>query len=125
MEILSAANDSISLEELVMEPLVLMPKHTNVYTLALNSCHRAGFEPNVLQCARIETILSNVEIGACSSLLMKKVCNVFHSRNIKVVPIRPKVISRVVAAINTAANVKQSTIDLCEFLSNNYKSSRQ
>jgi DNA-binding transcriptional LysR family regulator len=112
-----AAKASVSPEQLAREPFMLMPKHTGVYQFALKLCHSAGFEPNVLQYARIETILSSVEIGTCSSLLMKQISNVFHSHDIKIVPIIPKVVSKIVATINPAVTVKKNTIELCEFLS--------
>lgn len=115
-----AGEDSVSLEQLAREPLMLMPKHTTICKLALKLCHSAGFEPNVLQCARIETILSSVEIGTCSSLLMKQISSVFRSNDIKIIPIKPNAISKIFAAVNTAVTVKKGAYELCEFLGNNY-----
>jgi DNA-binding transcriptional LysR family regulator len=110
-----AKQKAITPEMLKTEPLMLMPKYTSVYQLCMRLCKEHGFKPNVLSCARIETIISNVESGRCSALLMAKAQEVFRATSIKVIPLEPACVS-VIAAAYTETQKKQAVQTLADFL---------
>jgi DNA-binding transcriptional LysR family regulator len=107
---------SVTPEMLKAEPLMLMPKYTSVYQLCMRLCKEHGFKPNVLSCARIETIISNVESGRCSALLMTKTQEVFRSTSIKAISLEPACVSVVVAAYTEDHQKKQAVQTLADFL---------
>jgi len=89
----------VTLDMLRSETFMLMPKYTSIYRQCLELASRAGFSLSITSCARIETILSNIECGRCVSLLMKKAAGVFRSSLIRVVPLEPPCPSVVTAAV--------------------------
>jgi DNA-binding transcriptional LysR family regulator len=111
-----AKRKSLAPEMLRAEPLMLMPKHTSIYQLCMGLCKEHGFTPQVLSCARIETIISNVESGRCSALLMAKTQEVFRSTSIKVIPLEPACISIIAAAYTENHQKKQAVQTLASFL---------
>ncbi|GHT57206.1 LysR family transcriptional regulator [Spirochaetia bacterium] len=111
-----AENKTISLDLIAKEPLMLMPKYTFIYHLCIRLFREQATVPNVISCARIETILSNIESSRCSSLLMAKSVNMFRSAKIKVIPIEPPCISNIVAVCPVNAEPKKATERFIRFL---------
>lgn len=99
-----AAKESVDIRQLQRERLMLMPRYTEVCRLSSDACLANGFHPNIVQYARVETILSNVKSGRCVALLMEQALEVFRSEQIRVVPITPQINSAIVLAVpkNTA-----------------------
>ncbi|MHB9295226.1 putative HTH-type transcriptional regulator GltC [Pillotina sp. SPG140] len=113
-----AENKAINLDLIDNEPLMLMPKYTFIYWLCIKLCKEHNIKPNVISCARIETILSNVESSRCSSLLMAKTINVFSADNIKMIPLEPPYISNIVAVCPDNSEPKKATASFIRFLTN-------
>jgi DNA-binding transcriptional LysR family regulator len=111
-----AENKTISLDLVDKEPLMLMPKYTFIYRLCIRLFKEHATVPNIISCARIETILSNVESSRCSSLLMAKTVNTFRPDRIKVIPIEPAYISSIVAVCPDNAEPKKVTERFIRFL---------
>lgn len=66
-------SQSLNLEKLANEPLLLLSKDTFMYSLCTNECHKAGFEPNVVFTGhRGENIVDLVSREMGIALLMKK-----------------------------------------------------
>ncbi len=95
-----ADRKSISAGDLDASPLMLMPRQTVVCRLALSFFSESGCHPNILQHARIETVIGAVGAGKCGALLMRRVDQVFHTEEIRSIPLRPAVKSRIVAAFS-------------------------
>jgi DNA-binding transcriptional LysR family regulator len=104
-----SSKEKVKLDTLADEPLMFMPDYTFVYQLSLQACKVGDFKPKLLSCARVETILSNVEAGRCSAFLMKSVENSFVLKHIKVLGLEPNFTS-VITAVPTEAGLKKQTV---------------
>ncbi|MDD2970855.1 MAG: LysR family transcriptional regulator [Lachnospiraceae bacterium] len=94
-----AGRSCISLQELREDSFILMNRYISIYSMCINACKESGFTPNVLRTARIESILSTVEIGEGVSLLMEKSLTVFNHEHIAVIPLEETISSTVVVAV--------------------------
>jgi DNA-binding transcriptional LysR family regulator len=103
------STEKVKLDTLANEPLMFMPSHTFVHRFSLQACEAGGFNPKLLSCARIETILSNVEAERCSAFLMKSVENSFVTKHIKALSLEPNFTS-VITAVPTEAGLKKQTV---------------
>ncbi|MDR0645178.1 MAG: LysR family transcriptional regulator [Treponema sp.] len=103
------STEKVKLDTLANEPLMLMPAYTFVHQFSLQACKAGGFKPKLLTCARIETILSNVEAGRSSAFLMKSVENSFVTKHIKAISLEPNFTS-VITAVPTEAGLKRRTV---------------
>lgn len=113
-----ANHESLELHELKTEDFIFMNKHTGIYTICINACQQANFYPNVVQTARIETILSSVSSGETISLLMKQQLNSFNLENIKIVSIKPSVKSELVIAKPKKKPLRNNQQSLINHLTN-------
>jgi DNA-binding transcriptional LysR family regulator len=103
------STEKVKLDTLANEPLMFMPSYTFVHQFSLQACKAGGFKPKLLSCARIETILSNVEADRCSAFLMKSVENSFVVKHIKALSLEPN-FSSVITAVPTEAGLKKQTV---------------
>ena len=79
---------SISLSEASNEKFIFLDAGRGLYDLFINSCHEAGFTPNVLYTnTRVETIIGLVREKVGVSLLMNKVMNLFDKSEISIIKI--------------------------------------
>lgn len=84
--------DSIKINCLKHEPLLLLAKDTFMYNLCVNECHKAGFEPRVAFTGhRAENILDLVSKSMGIALLMKKPIASLLNKNITLVEIDPTI----------------------------------
>lgn len=95
---------SIGLSELKQDKFILMNRYISIYTLCVQACQNAGFTPEVLRTARIETILSAVRSGEGVSLLMEKSLDVFNHAQTAVIPLEETVTSTVILALPDRIN---------------------
>jgi DNA-binding transcriptional LysR family regulator len=102
------SKEKVRLDTLADEPLMFMPDNTFVYQISLQACKAGGIKPKLLSCARVETVLSNVEAGRCSALLMKSVENSFVLKHIKALGLEPDITS-VITAVPTETGLKKQT----------------
>ena len=68
-----------------------MNPYTTVHQLCLRLFHKNKINPEILRTGRVESIISSISIGDGISLLPKKNFQTFHSENIAVIPLVPKV----------------------------------
>lgn len=109
-----ANHDRLTLDKLKEEHFIFMNKNTGIYSICMTACQQAGFNPLVIQTARIETILSSVSNGETISLLMRQQLNSFNLRNIKLISISPSIKSELVIVKpkkNPLRNNQQCLID--------------
>jgi DNA-binding transcriptional LysR family regulator len=118
-----AEYEQVMLEMLGNEKFMFMPKHTYVYHLCMRLCKEYKITPNILSCARIETILSNVKENRCSTLLMAKAVDVFQLDNIKAIPVKPECTSNIVAVYNEDGKIKDSAKSFLKFLMDYFEAS--
>jgi DNA-binding transcriptional LysR family regulator len=111
----------VTFEMLGKESFMFMPRHTYIYRLCNQLCRKYGIKPNVISCARIETILSNVESSRCSSLLMEKSINMFNSSKVKAIPIEPAYTSNIVAVCPENGEQKKVVRDFINFIIHYFK----
>lgn len=106
----------ISPADIAPYPLMLMHPHTVIHQLCMSWLEAGGYAFRVEQCARIETILSGVETGRCVSLLMKNTKNIFHPKNIRAIPLSPRVGSEIVAVVSPRGGRNQNSFLLYKCL---------
>jgi DNA-binding transcriptional LysR family regulator len=111
-----AGHDQVTIEMLGDETFMFMPKHTYIYHLCMRLCKEHKITPNILSCARMETILSNVKENRCSTLLMARAVDVFQLDNIKAIPVEPECTSNIVAVYNEGGKIKDSAKSFLKFL---------
>ncbi|MDR0707320.1 MAG: LysR family transcriptional regulator, partial [Treponema sp.] len=116
-----AANSYVTFDMLGGEYFMFMPRHTYIYRLCNQLCRKHGINPNVISCARIETILSNIESSRCSSMLMEKSVNMFNSSKVKAIPIEPPYTSNIVAVCPENGEQKKVVRDFINFIIHYFK----
>lgn len=84
-----SSRSSVRLEELRNEDFIFMNPYTSIHQLCSRLCSQAGFTPNILRTARVESILSAVQIGEGISLLAGNSVRIFKPEEIAVVPLEP------------------------------------
>lgn len=86
----------IRIEQLRNEPLMLLSKNTYMYSLCINTCKRAGFEPNVvLTTHHASNMLDLVRKGMGISLLTKRPTIPLLTEDIVAIDIEPRIITNI------------------------------
>ena len=111
-----AHNDSISLQELASEKMILMNPYTAIYQLCMQIFQQANISPNLLRTARVESILNAVSIGEGISLLPLNNLTIFRHDNIVAKPLNPAVSLAVVMAQNKQEKTSKKLLCLLDFL---------
>ena len=93
-------------DQIKNERFMFMQPQTYIGQIAGDVCREHGFEPILLQRARVETILSNVASGRCVSLLTEKLLDVFRVDEICAVPLYPEIRFHIVIAVPPKAHRK-------------------
>ena len=94
-----SARTSISLSELANENFIMFDKGTIVHELAVDACHKAGFEPrNFYASLRVESILGLVASQAGIALIMEKVFQYHKHPDVIAIPLAEIVESKIVLA---------------------------
>ncbi|MGF6990677.1 DNA-binding transcriptional LysR family regulator [Lachnospiraceae bacterium PM6-15] len=113
-----AQNDSITLQELASEKMILMNPYTAIYQLCMQIFQQANISPNLLRTARVESILNAVSIGEGISLLPRNNLTIFRHDNIVAKPLNPAVSLAVVMARNKREKTSKKLLCLLDFLKN-------
>ena len=86
----------IRIEQLNGEPLMLLSKNTFMYSLCLDSCKKAGFNPNVVLTTRRATnMLDLVRKGMGVALLSRRPTRPLMTDDIVAVDIEPRIITNI------------------------------
>jgi LysR family transcriptional activator of glutamate synthase operon len=92
-----AARTSISLPELANENFIMFDKGTVVHELAVDACHKAGFEPRIFYASlRVESILGLVASQAGVALIMDKVFQYHKHPDVTAIPLAEALESKIV-----------------------------
>ena len=83
-----AEKESVSLKELSGETFILMPLHTSIYKLCMQSFHKENLHPQIVRTARAESIVSAVEAGEGLSLLTESSFRLFRQPLLTAVPVK-------------------------------------
>ncbi len=86
-----ATRHTLSFGDLKDESLLLPPEYTMISRLAVDACHKAGFNPRVIKHGRLETILGQASYGTGIALMMKKSLHIFPVNDVKIIPFEEKV----------------------------------
>ena len=81
-------NPDITFSQLSREKLILMPPHTSIYKLCMQNFHNEGLNPHVLRTARVESIISAVEIGEGLSILAESSYQLFERFSLTAIPLK-------------------------------------
>jgi len=94
-----SARTSISLSELANENFIMFDKGTIVHELAVDACHKAGFEPrNFYASLRVESILGLVASQSGIALVMEKIFQYHKHPDVIAIPLAEIVESKIVLA---------------------------
>lgn len=97
---------SLKIDSLRNEPLLLLGKDTFMYSLCMNVCRAAGFEPKVTFTAhRAENIIDLVSKGMGTALLMKKGAVYFANPKTVIVDIEPRISTAISLAYRKDKNM--------------------
>ncbi|MGL5436522.1 MAG: LysR family transcriptional regulator [Lachnospiraceae bacterium] len=91
-----AGAETVKLEDLKEEQFILMHSHISVHGLAVSACQDAGYHPQVIRTARIESIIDAVRIGEGVSLLCEKQVNAFKLDEVALLRLHTPVAANVV-----------------------------
>lgn len=113
-----AAQDCLALNELAGENFILMNPYTSVFQLCMDEFEKYGITPNVIQNARVESIIGSVAVGEGISLLPKNNFEIFRQEDIQTVPLNPPVRLPVAAAVKKGSPSRAAgeLMDYCSHL---------
>ena len=77
----------LSLKEIKMEGFVLMHPYTSIYQLCQKLFVKAAIQPNILRTARVESIISAVQIGEGISLFPESNFQLFQHEGLVAIPL--------------------------------------
>ena len=83
-----AEKSSLTIADIAREPLILMHPYTSIYQLCMQLFEKADQKPHILRTARLESIISSVEVGEALSLFAGSNFALFHHPNVTAVPLR-------------------------------------
>lgn len=112
-----AVRASISLSELTNENFIMFDKGTIVHELAVDACHKAGFEPrNFYASLRVESILGLVASQAGVALIMEKIFQYHKHPDVIAVPLVETIESKIVLAYPKAKKLSIPAKNFWEFI---------
>lgn len=84
---LLSGKEHIDIRELADERFILMNSYTSIYKVCMELFRKAGIKPEIIRTARMESILSDVEVGEGVSLFAEGNYQLFHSEGVTAVPV--------------------------------------
>jgi LysR family transcriptional regulator, transcription activator of glutamate synthase operon len=112
-----ASRTSISLPELANENFIMFDKGTIVHELAVDACHKAGFEPRIFYASlRVESILGLVASQAGIALIMEKIFQYHKHPEVIAIPLAEIVESKIVLAYPKDKKVSTMAKNFWEFI---------
>lgn len=82
-----AEKTALTIADIAREPLILMHPYTSIYQLCMQLFEKAAKKPHILRTARLESIISSVEIGEALSLFAESNFALFQHPNVTAVPL--------------------------------------
>lgn len=82
-----ARRKKLAIRELADEKFILMHSYTSIYQVCMELFRKEGIAPQILRTARMESILSAVEVGEGVSLFAKGNYQLFRNEGIRAVPL--------------------------------------
>jgi DNA-binding transcriptional LysR family regulator len=112
-----ASRTSISLPELANENFIMFDKGTIVHELAVDACHKAGFEPRIFYASlRVESILGLVASQAGIALIMEKIFQYHKHPEVIAIPLAEIIESKIVLAYPKDKKVSTMAKNFWEFI---------
>jgi LysR family transcriptional regulator, transcription activator of glutamate synthase operon len=112
-----ATRTSISLLELANENFIMFDKGTIVHELAVDACHKAGFEPrNFYASLRVESVLGLVASQAGVGLIMEKVFQYHKHPDVIAVPLAEIIESKIVLAYPKDKKLSVTAMNFWDFI---------
>jgi LysR family transcriptional regulator, transcription activator of glutamate synthase operon len=112
-----AARTSISLSELANENFIMFDKGTVVHELAVDACHKVGFEPRIFYASlRVESILALVASQSGIALIMEKIFQYHKHPDVIAIPLREIVESKIVLVYPKDKKLSTSAKNFWEFI---------
>lgn len=82
-----AKRKRLTIQELANEKFILMHNYTSIYQVCMDLFQEAGITPEILRTARMESILSAVEVGEGISLFAEGNYHLFRNEGVTAVPL--------------------------------------
>ena len=82
-----ARKPALTIGDFAAEPLILMHPYTSIYQLCMQLFEKAGVKPQILRTARLESMISSVEVGEAFSLFAESNFELFCHPNVTAVPL--------------------------------------
>ena len=112
-----AAQNSITLEELKNENLLLLAQNTLMYALCLALCEKSGFTPKVTYTGhRAENMISLVSKGMGIALLTKRPAQYFSREDIAIVDIHPLINTKISLVYKQKHDISGAAKDFVKWL---------
>ncbi len=112
-----ASRTSISLSELANENFIMFDKGTVVHELAVDACHKVGFEPRIFYASlRVESILGLVASQSGVALIMEKIFQYHKHPDVIAIPLKDVVESKIVLAYPKDKKLSTPAKNFWEFI---------
>jgi DNA-binding transcriptional LysR family regulator len=112
-----AVRISISLSELANENFIMFDKGTIVHELAVDACHKAGFEPrNFYASLRVESILGLVASQSGIALVMEKIFQYHKHPDVIAIPLAEIIESKIILAYPKDKKLSAPAKNFWEFI---------
>lgn len=82
-----AKKPALTIADIAAEPLILMHPYTSIYQLCIQLFEKAEIKPHILRTARLESMISSVEVGEAFSLFAESNFELFRHPGVTAVPL--------------------------------------
>lgn len=110
-----ASKKSVSLNDLAYEKFLLMKPHTSIYQLCIKLFREAQIIPNIIRTARMESLLSAVNLWEGISLLPERSFHIFQHKDLVSIPVKPSPTLSVGIAVKKGHSLSPATREFLLF----------
>lgn len=112
-----AARESVSIDQLRGEPLLLIGKDSTMYKLCTDICHAAGFEPRIVFTGRrADNIIDLVSKEMGVALLMKKPASTLINDGVRMIRITPAVTTTISLAYHKTHKMNSAALHFLDLV---------
>lgn len=108
--------EKLTLDQLSHENFILMNSYTSIYKLCLDKINKYKIVANIVNTARVESIIGSVSINKGISLLPKSNFNIFNCKDISIIPFDPPIKLSIVVAKNKTREITPALKKFINFL---------
>ena len=93
-----AKRSVVSIKELEKEDFVLSKKNTPTCDITINACREMGFEPNVIQHCRVESMIGYVSKGKGIAMVFRRFLSIYNFAGTVCIPLEEHITANTVLA---------------------------